>query len=429
MSFIFGGNTGKTYEQLLDERKYLDNIQRQGRDSFNPVQNIGLSLGRLGTAFFQGQNASAIADREAEQNKALENDLSLLSTPGLSAKMASNMQDPRVHQSMVAQDQQNRQEAISRMMTNPALQRNPAAGNVFSQVMRNKSAAQAPITPYQQAQLKNDAAGYALQAATLEADSNYKKGMLEATIGRDKAAQDHQKQVLAYNKQQDENNRRLQQEQHDWKRKAKNYEKSIGLYRIFNKERRRYDNFDTQMRQVDLIKNDFDKNKNITGPQAFALAMKVGKLLDPESVFREGEFAALSNSGDIYQGVLKFIEGAEGNQKQFTPEMLGDLFGLVSNLRGAVDEKFQDVRDDFGLRAERHGLNVLDVLGDKYGQSYIDGEVIGEKTKQEGAQNNGQTVSDDVYASNQEMMNDPNSILGMPSNETRKPIRIIKYGQ
>jgi hypothetical protein len=143
------------------------------------------------------------------------------------------------------------------------------------------------------------------------------------------------------------------------------------LFDGFKKDRLEFDKFNTQMNQIDILKGKLSKG-GLSGPEQYALMMRVGKLLDPDSVFREGEFATLANSGDAYQGILRTIQGLRGNPSLATPEMAADLFALIDSLRGEVDNTFYDVRNDYGLKAQRGKLDPLDVLGNTYGQGYMD---------------------------------------------------------
>lgn len=150
MSFIFGGNTGRSYDELLKERQRLDAIQKNTQNTSDPLQNMGLALGRVGVAYFQGENSDAISDSEVKNQQNLESDLQTISTPMIAQKMRNNMQGPVRPQYVL--DQQ-KDEALARASNNPMLSKNPIMQSIIAKHMSSKLAAGLPLTPQQKLEM------------------------------------------------------------------------------------------------------------------------------------------------------------------------------------------------------------------------------------------------------------------------------------
>ena len=166
MSFIFGGDTDKTYEQLVQERQYLDklNASHQGGGG-HPARAFGNALGKLGTAFFQKSNQDKINSLEKEQLDSLNNDLSSLSTPAMMGRMADNVQGPRMSQDMINQQ---RDATMMRAFNNPQIRKNPVMQNVLGKMMMRKFEANMPLTPQEKMALQKTQSDIAKNNAMIE---------------------------------------------------------------------------------------------------------------------------------------------------------------------------------------------------------------------------------------------------------------------
>ena len=69
MSFIFGGNTGQSYDDLIRKRAQLQAMQQENTGAANPYQQISQGIKRLGTSIVQRLNNDEIAAQEAAQNQ------------------------------------------------------------------------------------------------------------------------------------------------------------------------------------------------------------------------------------------------------------------------------------------------------------------------------------------------------------------------
>lgn len=177
-----------------------------------------------------------------------------------------------------------------------------------------------------------------------------------------------------------------------------NVTQSNKLRSEFNPYVKEYSEFDTKMNQIDSLSEKIKAEGNLSGADVYALFMNVGKLLDPQSVFREGEFATLAKSGDAYQGLMKELQGLQGDQRMATPEMVDNLFGLVQTLRGAVVDAFAAATDRYGKLSDQYGVDPSLVLGDRLANMYLgdDEDIIEQEMLETQAQPQQQPSQDRV---------------------------------
>lgn len=92
-----------------------------------------------------------------------------------------------------------------------------------------------------------------------------------------------------------------------------------------------------------------------------SLVFAFGKMLDPESVVRESEYALIANARGVFQGLLQkpdqIMTGA-----RLTPEQLKSMQAIAGQLFAGADQRRNDLAAAYRSMAERNGLRVEDVL-------------------------------------------------------------------
>jgi hypothetical protein len=92
-----------------------------------------------------------------------------------------------------------------------------------------------------------------------------------------------------------------------------------------------------------------------------ALVFAFGKMLDPESVVRESEYALIANARGVFQGLIQkpdqLMTGA-----RLTPEQLSSMQAIAGQLFAGADQRRNDLAAAYRSMAERNGLRVEDVL-------------------------------------------------------------------
>lgn len=392
MSFIFGGNTGTSYEDLISKRQRLEALQQANNAPVsNPYQQISRGIGRLGNAIFQSINDKRIAEQEAMQKQNLMQDFASLNTPALSGKMKSGMQGPPMPPEMV---EQNRSEVMNNIMLNPALQRNPNANNVFQQIMRNKFAAQQPLTPYQQAQLKNQAMGYQLQADKLGADQNFRRDQLEAMnnyrmgqIGLQKSQLDLQRSNMIDRQMMQDYQNQLAQNDRNYKRQKNTFDMERGLSRDFSNN--------PLVKDHSTVEGAFSRIKAIqergaSGAGDMSLVFSYMKMLDPTSVVREGEYATAQNTEGVPSRILNLYNKAVDGQF-LTPDQRNEFTGLAEDFYKKSLSNVQNYAKTFEPTINQYNLDKNRIF--KLPNLY-------EKEKQQ-----------DFRQSNADYMNQPNNLV------------------
>jgi hypothetical protein len=92
-----------------------------------------------------------------------------------------------------------------------------------------------------------------------------------------------------------------------------------------------------------------------------SLVFAFGKMLDPESVVRESEYALIANARGVFQGLLQkpdqIMTGA-----RLTPEQLKSMQAIAGQLYAGADQRRNDLTVAYRDLAQRNGLRVEDVL-------------------------------------------------------------------
>lgn len=92
-----------------------------------------------------------------------------------------------------------------------------------------------------------------------------------------------------------------------------------------------------------------------------SLVFAFGKMLDPESVVRESEYALIANARGVFQGLLQkpdqIMTGA-----RLTPEQLSSMQQVARQLYSGADQRRRDLADYYRGLAQRNQVPVEDVL-------------------------------------------------------------------
>lgn len=109
-----------------------------------------------------------------------------------------------------------------------------------------------------------------------------------------------------------------------------------------------------------------------------SLVFAFGKMLDPESVVRESEYALIANARGMFEGLLQkpdqIMTGA-----RLTPQQLQSMQQIARQLYSGSSQRRQDLANYYQDIAKRNRLNVEDVLppgatGQPQGGSFADPE-------------------------------------------------------
>lgn len=109
-----------------------------------------------------------------------------------------------------------------------------------------------------------------------------------------------------------------------------------------------------------------------------SLVFAFGKMLDPESVVRESEYALIANARGMFEGLLQkpdqIMTGA-----RLTPQQLQSMQQIARQLYSGSTQRRQDLANYYQDIAKRNRLNVEDVLppgttGQPQGGSFADPE-------------------------------------------------------
>jgi hypothetical protein len=92
-----------------------------------------------------------------------------------------------------------------------------------------------------------------------------------------------------------------------------------------------------------------------------SLVFAFGKMLDPESVVRESEYALISQARGVFEGVLQkpdqIMTGA-----RLTPQQLNSMKQIASSLYAGSNQRRNDLMDYYKGIAQRNNIPVEDVL-------------------------------------------------------------------
>jgi hypothetical protein len=110
---------------------------------------------------------------------------------------------------------------------------------------------------------------------------------------------------------------------------------------------------------VITLLNDPDIKQNPT--KQVSLVFAFGKMLDPESVVRESEYALIANARGVFQGLLQkpdqIMTGA-----RLSPEQLSSMQSIAGQIFAGADQRRNDLTVAYRDLAQRNGLRVEDVL-------------------------------------------------------------------
>ena len=97
------------------------------------------------------------------------------------------------------------------------------------------------------------------------------------------------------------------------------------------------------------------------------LVTTFGKMLDPQSVVREAEYAMLANARGAFESVLQFPDRVASGAA-LTPQQLNSMREVARNLYAGSQQRQRDVLSFYRGIAERNNVPVSDVL--PYGSPY-----------------------------------------------------------
>jgi len=106
-----------------------------------------------------------------------------------------------------------------------------------------------------------------------------------------------------------------------------------------------------------------------------SLTYAYAKIMDPDSVVREGEQAAVNNTdtiaGQLYARLKKELTDSDGT---FRPEVRARLRDEMRNAMGGLNARYVQQRQFYGEMAKRYGLPAEDVIGPHGGLPFADDE-------------------------------------------------------
>jgi hypothetical protein len=415
MSFIFGGDTNFTYDDLLMRRKRLNEaMAATNQTPENPYMQISNSFGRLGNAIASSITDKRIAEQEQQQNSQLMNDFATLNTPYLAGKMKAGMQGATMPEEIYNSRQDSN---LNKIMLNPALQRNPNANSALQYMMMQKFKAKEPITPYQQQQLSNQKQAYELQNNTLQSNIDYRNASLYAnTAYRDKMLEIKKNEIDAENAQ-NELQRNLLSEEKARKEQAalkkENYDKKQDLFEM---ERNLSNDFASSpiVKEFDTVNNTFGRMKSIvanvealsekekksggSGASDMSLIFSYMKMLDPTSVVREGEYATAQNTAGVPDAILNYYNKMRDGGF-LTSAQRKEFLNLAEKFHSNSFNNVKDYAKAFEPTIQEYGLSKENIF--KFPELYKD-------------------KKESLKKSNEDYLNDPSNLL--TGGEEENPI-------
>lgn len=92
-----------------------------------------------------------------------------------------------------------------------------------------------------------------------------------------------------------------------------------------------------------------------------SLVFAFGKMLDPESVVRESEYALIANARGVFQGLLQKPDQVMTGAR-LTPDQLASMRQVAQQLYAGADQRRRDLSDYYRGLAQRNQVPVEDVL-------------------------------------------------------------------
>ncbi len=94
------------------------------------------------------------------------------------------------------------------------------------------------------------------------------------------------------------------------------------------------------------------------------------KIMDPNSVVREGEAASVANLGTLGQKIAGDLRKQLDGDGKFTPSLRAQLRQTIAGRVGEYNKAYTAERQFFRSIAERNGLNPDDIIGPHLGDAY-----------------------------------------------------------
>lgn len=103
--------------------------------------------------------------------------------------------------------------------------------------------------------------------------------------------------------------------------------------------------------------------KSNTPQGDLSLIYSFAKIMDPDSVVREGEAASVSNSDTIAGQIVARYKKELGEGGTFSPEARQNLLTEMRNAMGALNASYVQARQSYGEIAKQNGLDEKQVIG------------------------------------------------------------------
>ena len=134
---------------------------------------------------------------------------------------------------------------------------------------------------------------------------------------------------------------------------------------IFTRENTLRDEFGNLTKNYRTIKSAYDKIQNTSDNAAgdLSLLYQYNKLLDPESVVRESEFATVASSGSLgqrLQGAMQKLATGE----RLTPEQRAQFKAEAENILGSQGESYKSTKTQYEDISKRNRVNPANVIPD-----------------------------------------------------------------
>lgn len=98
-----------------------------------------------------------------------------------------------------------------------------------------------------------------------------------------------------------------------------------------------------------------------------------GKIMDPNSVVREGEQVMATNVGGVSEKVKGYLDSLQG-QGQLTPQQRKELVGEIRQRTHNVNLAYNQLRNQYAGIAEKYGFDPKEIIGEHPAQPFLQGE-------------------------------------------------------
>ena len=106
-----------------------------------------------------------------------------------------------------------------------------------------------------------------------------------------------------------------------------------------------------------------------------ALIFSFGKMLDPDSVVRESEYALIANARGLADQLQQLVPRLQTGAR-LTPQQLKSMQEVATNLMGGSNTRLQDLDQYYADLANRRKINPMDVLPSYANRRGADGKFI-----------------------------------------------------